>query len=212
MGRFLNADNLASTGQGILGNNMFTYCGNSPITRHDTEGNSWATVGIGVAVAGITGLANGYSSYTSGGDFWPAFWIGVGAGGVGYVLSLTTKNPLLLVGIRSITSLGSNFLTTAANNGTVNTEAWLVSAWDAVMDGVFSMFTYFYNPFPSVFFADTYNAIIDGFTDIAETWLYYSSTDKTIHCPQSIPTPTIRRSSRKRPQNYVTFEDRKLLY
>ena len=101
MGRFVNADGFTFTGQGALGNNMFIYCGNGPTSRTDTEGNSWTTVGIGVAVAGITGLANGYSSYSSGGEFWPAFWIGVASGGIGYMLSLTTQNPLALVSIRS---------------------------------------------------------------------------------------------------------------
>ena len=31
VGRFINADALVSTGQGILGNNMFAYCGNNPV-------------------------------------------------------------------------------------------------------------------------------------------------------------------------------------
>ena len=31
LGRFVNADAFASTGQGILGNNMFAYCGNNPV-------------------------------------------------------------------------------------------------------------------------------------------------------------------------------------
>jgi len=35
VGRFLNADVYVSTGQGIIGNNMFTYCGNNPIMYCD---------------------------------------------------------------------------------------------------------------------------------------------------------------------------------
>jgi len=38
VGRFLNADAFASTGQGILGNNMFAYCNNNPINRTDPLG------------------------------------------------------------------------------------------------------------------------------------------------------------------------------
>ena len=38
IGRFLNGDALASTGQGILGNNMFVYCNNNPILFLDPEG------------------------------------------------------------------------------------------------------------------------------------------------------------------------------
>ena len=40
LGRFLNADALASTGQGILGNNMFAYCNNNPVNLIDCAGNS----------------------------------------------------------------------------------------------------------------------------------------------------------------------------
>ena len=39
MGRFINADAYASTGQGILGTNMFTYCLNNPILFSDYSGD-----------------------------------------------------------------------------------------------------------------------------------------------------------------------------
>ena len=38
IGRFINADTFASTGQGILGCNMFAYCGNEPVIRADPSG------------------------------------------------------------------------------------------------------------------------------------------------------------------------------
>lgn len=38
VGRFLNADAFTSTGQGFLGNNMFAYCNNQPITCVDYSG------------------------------------------------------------------------------------------------------------------------------------------------------------------------------
>jgi len=41
--RFINADSLASTGQGILGTNMFAYCGNEPIRRIEIGGNWWGS-------------------------------------------------------------------------------------------------------------------------------------------------------------------------
>ena len=37
-GRFLNADALVATGQGMLGNNMFAYCRNNPACRVDISG------------------------------------------------------------------------------------------------------------------------------------------------------------------------------
>ena len=36
--RFINADSYASTGQGILGYNMFVYCGNNPVNMYDPDG------------------------------------------------------------------------------------------------------------------------------------------------------------------------------
>ena len=45
-GRFINADGYVSTGQGVLGNNMFTYCGNNPANYFDESGQdpipTWA--------------------------------------------------------------------------------------------------------------------------------------------------------------------------
>ena len=38
MGRFLNADGLVSTGQGLDGNNMFAYCNSNPIGYIDNNG------------------------------------------------------------------------------------------------------------------------------------------------------------------------------
>ena len=38
VGRFINADGYASTGQGVLGNNMFAYCGNNPVSYSDNTG------------------------------------------------------------------------------------------------------------------------------------------------------------------------------
>ena len=44
IGRFLNADSLVSTGQGLLGNNMFAYCRNNPVSRKDASGTDDVTV------------------------------------------------------------------------------------------------------------------------------------------------------------------------
>ena len=38
LGRFINADAFVSTGQGLLGNNMFAYCGNNPVNYVDPSG------------------------------------------------------------------------------------------------------------------------------------------------------------------------------
>lgn len=38
LSRFINVDALVSTGQGLLGNNMFACCRNNPVNRKDTSG------------------------------------------------------------------------------------------------------------------------------------------------------------------------------
>ena len=40
LGRFINADSYASTGQGFLGFNMFAYCNNNPVNADDPTGHS----------------------------------------------------------------------------------------------------------------------------------------------------------------------------
>ena len=44
VGRFINADILVSTGQGLLGNNMFAYCNNCPIVFSDVHGSYPQTI------------------------------------------------------------------------------------------------------------------------------------------------------------------------
>ena len=46
MGRFINGDALAATGQGIVGNNMFAYCGNNPVIRADESGQRYSSTEI----------------------------------------------------------------------------------------------------------------------------------------------------------------------
>ncbi len=50
MGRFLNADGYASTGQSVQSCNMFAYCENNPINRCDPSGQFWLAAIAVVAV------------------------------------------------------------------------------------------------------------------------------------------------------------------
>ena len=52
IGRFINADSYSSTGQGILGHNMFAYCGNNPISNVDVSGEFFNTI-CGTIVGGL---------------------------------------------------------------------------------------------------------------------------------------------------------------
>ena len=53
MGRFLNADGYVSTGQGILGNNMYAYCGNNPVMYVDHGGEWFLSFLFGILAAGL---------------------------------------------------------------------------------------------------------------------------------------------------------------
>ena len=51
--RFINADGYVSTGQGILGHNMFAYCENNPVCFYDPTGHALIeTIGVGGALVG----------------------------------------------------------------------------------------------------------------------------------------------------------------
>ena len=60
VGRFLNADSYATTGQGIIGHNMFAYCGNNPANFSDKTGyaaigQEAVKVGLGVLISSLDG-------------------------------------------------------------------------------------------------------------------------------------------------------------
>ena len=61
--RFISADSHASTGQGILGHNMFAYCNNNPICLHDQSGklpaySRMVADTVSVCVRDITNMLN----------------------------------------------------------------------------------------------------------------------------------------------------------
>ena len=51
VGRFISEDVYASTGQGILGHNMFAYCQNNPILFVDSTGTRIVMADLGVAIS-----------------------------------------------------------------------------------------------------------------------------------------------------------------
>ena len=52
--RFINAYSYVSTGQGLIGYNMFAYCGNNPVNRVDPNGEGWIGVIVLVVVLALT--------------------------------------------------------------------------------------------------------------------------------------------------------------
>ncbi len=77
--RFINADNYQSTGQDILGTNMFAYCNNNPMMYVDSNGDfPWAifltATLVGGLIGGLVGAAYGaINAYAAGED------VGIGA-------------------------------------------------------------------------------------------------------------------------------------
>lgn len=71
-GRFISPDSYISTGQGILGNNMFAYCNNNPVNNVDYTGEfPWLLVGsalIGYAIYTIV-LSAVFSDITEEDEF-----------------------------------------------------------------------------------------------------------------------------------------------
>lgn len=70
-GRFINADTFVSTGQGILGNNMFAYCNNNPVNMLDSTGElPWVAIIVGCVAVGaiVNNLRNAYYYETSDGE------------------------------------------------------------------------------------------------------------------------------------------------
>ena len=65
IGRFINADVLASSGQGFIGCNMFAYCGNNPVNRYDPTGDLWVHVAVFAAGAFISGTASYFNGGTT---------------------------------------------------------------------------------------------------------------------------------------------------
>ena len=61
MGRFINADELVTTGQGHVGNNMFAYCCNNPVNMADNCGTLPFFIISGVALATVGGII-GYAA------------------------------------------------------------------------------------------------------------------------------------------------------
>ena len=57
--RFINADTYLSTGQGMLGHNMFTYCGNNPVNYCDSSGRFFFTL-LGAMIGAAAGYIDAY--------------------------------------------------------------------------------------------------------------------------------------------------------
>ena len=128
VGRFINADVFVSTGQGILGNNMFAYCGNNPVLNCDPSGNFFFTAlgavtgFIGGAIAGVLSGQSGHTLLET--AMHGAVGGAIGGAGVDAALliigSLGTALPVVALagGVAFMAGgLGNTYATYASSNG-----------------------------------------------------------------------------------------------
>ena len=79
IGRFLNADGYVSTGQGIVGNNMFAYCNNNPVNYLDQNGEF--ALAIALASVAINVVSTIIATAVTGQKFtWMDFAVATGTG------------------------------------------------------------------------------------------------------------------------------------
>ena len=78
VGRFLNAD--LQLNDDTLGNNLFAYCGNNPISRTDAEGEGWWILAGAIIGGLVSGVTKAVSNVTPG-KKWNDGIIGAVAGG-----------------------------------------------------------------------------------------------------------------------------------
>ena len=121
-----------STGQGILGNNMFAYCGNNPTVRIDTDGEFWHIVIGGIVGGLVNGVVKAVSNVVEGKDITD----GLGTA----ILSGTASGALGATGVGMIGSVTGNAIIAAAesttnqiiDNGGFNN----FNAGDVITDGI----------------------------------------------------------------------------
>jgi len=141
--RFLNSDALVTTGQGLLGNNMFAYCGNNPVMCSDEQGTAtksclhdsteprtpWKNSGSGGGI-----LRRSYRPPVDYGDAADKFytvrffrWLGDNLDIAIDAICLFT--PLILAGIGKLAAKGLAF----SVNPVVTTVVSIVSVvWDVI--------------------------------------------------------------------------------
>ena len=178
IGRFINADALIATGQGMLGNNMFAYCNNNPVNLKDPTGEASLFAAFLVATV-VGGIANAISTAISGGSVEQCIisgFIGAASSAVGFGVALLTGfTPVGNVIARATTSTICDVATTWYRNGEVTgQDAGFIMA-DVVMDTCISAVVYGYTEGIEDMCKQTLiNSMVDGCVDIFETAAYNS--------------------------------------
>ena len=145
MGRFINADIFASTGQGVLGSNMFAYCCNNPLLHEDSSGKSAAIAG-GIVGGGFGFLGAVISECTDDneGIRWDKVWkctlsSAVSGAAAGFVADVsiasfgTVPAMFIAAGGGAIASGANSYYTQKTLSGEAN---WAKTASDTILGGI----------------------------------------------------------------------------
>ena len=182
MGRFINADALVTTGQGLLGNNMFAYCGNNPVMYSDPTGEVGILFWSFVAVTVISAGANAFSTWMNGGSAEECLSAAI-AGGAGGAAGFTVAafcgfTPQGNIAGRGTATLVCDLGTALLTNGDWTTNDYINAGVDAVMDMSYSAVGYYYTaPVKNDLVQNTLNALFDAVVDIGETYLFYNNNN-----------------------------------
>ena len=127
LGRFLNADAYASTGQGILGNNMFAYCGNNPVKHDDSFGTFKR---ICTTYINDSGTSYIYDQATAPFDSTPFGDGSIGENGCGVI---ATYNAMISLGDARTFREVYDFMTSDSSrmflNGKMGTNPWAIGEY-----------------------------------------------------------------------------------
>ena len=189
VGRFINADALVATGQGLLGNNMFAYCNNNPVNYIDPSGESCVLFAF-IAATIIAGVSNAISTAISGGSVEECVvsgFIGAGSAAAGFgVTFFTGFSPWGNIAARAVSSTICDLGTTWYKNGGITGQDIATTAVDVTMDVCFSTVTYYYtDPIKDFGKQSLINSSIDASVDIFETAIYGSQTQQKALTPNT---------------------------
>lgn len=123
--RFINADSYSSTGQGIIGYNMFAYCNNSPVIQADHTGEFGLLTLVSAVVSAAVNVATTYIAAKATGQEYTLTDALVSAA-IGAVNAIPGAGPFIAGGISSAYSAY-----TAVKNGATAGEAALCFAVSA---------------------------------------------------------------------------------
>ena len=125
--RFINADSYSSTGQGILGYNMFAYCNNNPVVQSDHNGEFDLLTLVSAVISAAVNVATTYIAAKATGQEYTLTDALVSAA-IGAANAIPVAGPFIAGGIS-----GAYSAYTAVKNGATAGEAALCFAVSATV-------------------------------------------------------------------------------